>query len=158
MPIIKQSNTKRGLFTRLVKRLDKRPTHLKMLRAIESALHVFQEANLNRRIEAMVETKVVSFLESGDREAVKYEETPVHQVVKNVVLRAFPRGIFNENMHMKVDNLSDSQDYVQQFMLNLVKELSITVALNRLVENDGRASFADEAKFYNQGKARANQA
>lgn len=60
---------------------DVRSTHICLQRMIESALNVFHETTMVRRMEAMVEAKVVSFSENANLEASKGKKTPVYQDV-----------------------------------------------------------------------------
>lgn len=53
-----------------------------MQRMVYSALHVFQESILDRRIEKKVETKVVSLLGTANHEAANAEKPFVHQLVE----------------------------------------------------------------------------
>lgn len=66
---------------------DVRPTDVEVLRIIESDLHVFREATMDRLMRAMVKTKAVSLLKNANREAPKGEETPFQQAVQKVVPR-----------------------------------------------------------------------
>lgn len=55
----------------LMKTEDLRPNYVKIQRTIESALHIFEKATLHRRIEAIVQIKLVCLLGSANHEVDK---------------------------------------------------------------------------------------
>lgn len=73
---------------------------------IDSAIPVFQETTLHRRIEAMAKAKVVSLLETASHEAAKGVKSTAYQAVERVVRRIVARGTVNEVINMKDNNLA----------------------------------------------------
>lgn len=91
---------------------DSRLKQLQMQRMIKLVLQVFQETTMDRRIEVIVENRVVRLLETGNHEVADRGKTPIYRAVENVVRRAVVRGAVNEAIRVKVDNLADSKDFV----------------------------------------------
>lgn len=58
---------------------------------------------------------------------------------------------------MKVDNLTQSQDFVQHLMLRLLKSPSFTVPIIYFLQQHAQVAATDNAKFYNQIVSRANK-
>lgn len=67
-----------------------------------------QETSLNRRIDAMLETWVVSLLDTANHNAGKSKETPASKTVEKVVRQVIGRDAANESVHMKDDNFVKS--------------------------------------------------
>lgn len=114
---------------------------------IEAALHVFQETTLVRCIETIVEIKVLRFLETVNCKAVKGKQPLVYEPVERAVRRFVALGAINEAIHMKINNLAESEDFVQHFTLNFIKNPSFTLPITNLVKQHAQASFADETHF-----------
>lgn len=85
-----------------------RPTYVEMLCMINSALHVFQEVTVDRRIEEMVRAEVVSLLETANHYCGKGEKTTINQDVEKVLRCVVARGAVNDFIHRKVDNFAES--------------------------------------------------
>lgn len=49
---------------------------------------------------------------------------------------------------MKVDNLAESQDFVQQLTSKLIRNPSVAVPFTHLVKQHAKVAVADEARFY----------
>lgn len=141
----------------IVESEDMSPAHAEIKRMIESPFHVFQEAILNHRIEAMIETKVVSLLETFNHETARGEKMSVEQAVERVGHRVVARCAVIEVIHMKDDNLSELQDFIQHLTLTSIKNLSFTVPVTYLLEQHAQAPAVGETMLYDQSFARANQ-
>lgn len=105
----------------------------------------------------MAEIKVVRVLKKANYQSGKDGKTPVYQTVKNVLHRIVAQGAVNEVTLMKVDTLTESQDSVQHFTWNLIKNQSFTVPITYFVRQHTQASIANEATFYDQSVTRPNQ-
>lgn len=69
----------------------------------------------------MVETKVLSVLETGTREAANKETVPVYEEMEKVEHHAVARGAFCEVILVKVDDFTESQNFFQQLKWNFIK-------------------------------------
>lgn len=92
---------------------------------IESALRVFQETTLDRRIKAMVETKVIGLHKFAKREASNVNKTSVDQAVQNVVRRVDTQSIIKEIIDRKVDSLAEIENFVHtsSWTLSIIRHL-----------------------------------
>lgn len=66
---------------------DMRPTHVGIQRMIGAALHVFEETTSVRRIEGIINTKVISLLETANHKGCRGQKTLVYQAVEKFVRR-----------------------------------------------------------------------
>lgn len=66
----------------LVETEDVIPAHVEMQRMTGSFLHVFEETTLDRHIQPMVETKLVSLLETANNRPSNGGKTPFYQAVE----------------------------------------------------------------------------
>lgn len=102
----------------LIETLHVKPANVAMQNMIESTIQVFQESTLDCHIEAMVEAKFVSFLESGNHKTGKSKRTHVYQAVEKTVHGVVTGGAVHRVIHMKVDRLIKSQDFVEHIISN----------------------------------------
>lgn len=98
-----------------------RPAHILLQPMIESGLHVSQKTTFDRRIEAMIETEIVSFFEAIIHEAAKGEKTLVYQAVEKVVLGVVTQGAVKEVIHMNVADIAEVQGIVLHLTSNFIK-------------------------------------
>lgn len=94
---------------------DVRQKHVGMQHIIEATLHILQETTLERHTDEMLETIVVSLLEVADHKDATGEMASLYEAVKKVVHRVIVHGAVNEFIHMRIDNLSKLQEFVQHF-------------------------------------------
>lgn len=64
---------------------------------------------MDHRIEAMVETEGVSLLYIAHYEVAKTNRTPLYQSAKKVVGRTVSPSAVNEIIHIKVNNIAETQ-------------------------------------------------
>lgn len=112
---------------------DVRPTHVGMQRVIVSAIRIFEDTTIERRLGVTVKTKVISLLETANQETANGEKASANQAVENFVRQAAARGSSNDVDHTKANILDESQKFVQHFTRNLIKNPSLTVPVNHLM-------------------------
>lgn len=132
-------------------------THVERQRMIELALHIFRGNTMDRRIEAMAGSRVVSSLVTANQEDDKGKKTPVYWAVEKVVALVVARGTVNKVIHMKFDSLAELQDIVQRLKLSFIENLSIIMPITLVIKKHAQAAVVDEAKIYDQGMDSANQ-
>lgn len=92
----------------LIQAEEGKAVHIKFQRMIKLLLYVFKETTVDRHIETLVETKIVSLLEIVNHEVAKDQKTTVYQNVETVVRQVVARGAVNVVVPMKVNNLPGS--------------------------------------------------
>lgn len=90
---------------------------------IVSVLHVFHETTLKRRIDAMLETRVISLLETANFEATKSEKTTVYYGFKKIIHPFTARSAIDEATYRMVNKLAESLEFVQHLSLESIKNL-----------------------------------
>lgn len=110
------------------------PMHVEMRRTVESNLHIFKEITLDRRVEAIVETKVVSIRETISHEAFNCRQTQEDPAFLNDVCRVVVLGTVNQVMHTKVDNFDESQAFAEHFPSIRVTNPPCTLRISHFVK------------------------
>lgn len=83
--------------------------------------------------------------------------TPVYQAGEKVVSRFVARGSVNDLIRMKVNNIAESQHFVQHLTSNLIKSRSFAVNITHLFKQHTQVAVADESKFYDRSMVPADQ-
>lgn len=111
---------------------DLRLTNVKMQRMIMSAFYIFEEIALDRRNASMGEALLVSLLEAAHYEASKNETTPIQKAAQKHLRLVVTPGDLSKRIHVKVDNHSESNDFVRLLISNHFKNhLSLCVSPTR---------------------------
>lgn len=78
------------------------------------------------------------------------------KAVEKVVRRVFARGAVNETVYMKIDWLTESEDFLQSLTSELNKNPWFAAPVTHFVQQHAQVTVADEAKVYDPSIARAN--
>lgn len=106
-------------------------------------------------MEVMKEARDVSLVKNANHKDARGVKRPVYRAVGKVVRRDLDRGAVNMIIHIKVDNLTESQELVENRTSCLIKNLSFTVCFTHLVKHPAQAALPDGAEFYDQSGIRA---
>lgn len=94
---------------------------------IRFVLQVLHETTLNRQIEEMLETEIVSFLETAKLESGNGEKEPVYQAAEKVVQHVITLIAVNDLLNKKLDKLANRKTSFNPPTSNLKKHVMRSV-------------------------------